>query len=148
MPIPALNQDGFLPEGIHDCTLLEIKERFGAFQRTDQRCRLFERLEKLLREIHSTGMFQAVIVDGSFVTGVDDPHDIDLILVVPPTHDFAAELRPLEYNVLSKQQIRRQYGFDAIVARADHPELARFIDFFGQVRLRPGVSKGLLRLKP
>ena len=29
MPIPDLSPDGYLPPGIHACTLEEIRERFG-----------------------------------------------------------------------------------------------------------------------
>lgn len=47
MPIPALNRDGVLPEGVFDCTLEEVRERFGAFSGSDCRVRLFARLEEL-----------------------------------------------------------------------------------------------------
>jgi hypothetical protein len=96
MPIPALNDDGFLPEGVHDCTLAEVQARFGQFQRTDRRCHLFERLEVFLSHAKATGLVTAVILDGSFVTDKDAPSDIDLILVLRPDHDFAASLRPFE----------------------------------------------------
>jgi len=42
MPIPALNEHGLLPAGIHDCTLDELKSRFGSFQISDRRNQLFE----------------------------------------------------------------------------------------------------------
>jgi hypothetical protein len=80
VPIPAFDGD-FLPAGIHDCSFDELRERFGQFRRTDQRCRLFEWLEVLLRQVQATGFFVAMIVDGSFVTDTDCPNDIDLILV-------------------------------------------------------------------
>jgi len=41
MPIPDLNEDGLLPEGIHEASLEEVRERFGRFQRTDRRPDLF-----------------------------------------------------------------------------------------------------------
>jgi len=44
MPIPELDARGLLPEGIHPCSMSEIAQRFGRFQRSDRRCRLFERL--------------------------------------------------------------------------------------------------------
>ena len=50
MPIPALDPRGLLPEGIHDCTLDEIKAAFGAFQSTDRRPQLFARLAAFLAE--------------------------------------------------------------------------------------------------
>src|SRR6476660_8069089 len=98
MPIPALTADGLLPESIHDCTLDELRERFGQFQRTDARCRLFDRLEAFTREAKATGFVRAVIIDGSFVTSIDIPNDVDNILVLRADHDFAADLRPFAYN--------------------------------------------------
>jgi hypothetical protein len=122
MPIPALTSDGFLPEGIHDCTLDELRARFGQFQRTDWRPRLFERFEAFVREARRTGFVVAIIVDGSFVTNIDAPNDIDVILVLRADHDFDAELRPFEYNIVSRPQARRVHGIDLLVAREGHDD--------------------------
>jgi hypothetical protein len=107
MPIPAFTTEGLLPEGIHDCSLSEIHERFGQFQTTDARCRLFDRLERFVLEATAAGMVAAVITDGRFVTKKDSPNDIDLILVVRAGHDFSAELRPFEHNVIARRQVTR-----------------------------------------
>src|SRR5436190_1641426 len=109
MPIPELTAAGYLPEGVHDCTLAEIRERFGQFQRTDLRPRLFASLEQFVRDARASGLVVAVIVDGNFVTSKDDPNDIDVIVVLRPDHDFGAILRPMEYNVVVQPQIRRLY---------------------------------------
>jgi hypothetical protein len=146
MSIPALSQDGFLPEGVHECTLGELREQFGQFQRTDRRCQLFARLETFLKEVASTDFVKAVIVDGSFVTAEDSPNDIDLILVLLPKHDLTAELRPFEYNVVSKRRVQRQYGFDIVVMPHGSAKLDEFIEFFSRVRYRRDVRKGLLRI--
>ena len=93
MPIPTLTADGFLPEGVHDCTLVEIGERFGQFQRSDRRCRLFDRLAEYIQDAQTSGVVNAVIVNGSFVTGKDVPSDIDLIVVSLPKGLLPASLR-------------------------------------------------------
>jgi len=54
MPIPALNADGLLPAGVFDCTLPEVRVRFGAFRGSDHRARLFARLEELVLLMQST----------------------------------------------------------------------------------------------
>jgi hypothetical protein len=146
MPIPALNDDGFLPEGLHDCSLSEIQLRFGQFQRTDRRCRLFERLEVFLRAVKSTGLVTAAILDGSFVTDKDSPNDIDLILVLKADHDFAASLRPFEYNALSKRHVRRHFGFDVLLARDGSEALNEHLVFFAGIRGNEDFRKGLLRV--
>ncbi len=96
-----------------------------------------------------------MIVDGSFVMGgVDSPEDIDLILVMPGGWDFAAELKPFEYNVASKRMVRKKYGFDVRVVRANSPELEEWVEFFSQVNVKwcgslgipVGTKKGLVRI--
>src|SRR5437899_2724406 len=117
MPIPALNVDGLLPVGIYECTLSEIKARFGVFQGNDQRLRLFAKLESFLAEARAAGLVRSVLVDGSFVTSKPNPNDIDLVVVVLPGHDYTADLLPSQYNVLSKFRVRRRFGFDMVAVR-------------------------------
>ena len=146
MAIPALNNQGFLPEGIHPCVLEEAQARFGVFQGSDRRPQLWAKLRDFLREVAASGIVEAVLLNGSFISGQTDPNDIDLILVVPAAHDFSADLLPAEYNVLSKRRVFRRYGFDVLVAQAGSERLRRYVDFFQQVRLEPGTRKGILRV--
>jgi hypothetical protein len=146
MPIPALTADGLLPEGVHECTLAELGERFGQFQRSDRRCRLFERLQEYVRDAKASAVVRAVIVDGSFVTAKDIPSDVDLIVVSLPKGALPANLRPMEYNVLSKRHIRRQFGMDVLSAQEGELEVDEHIEFFSQVRNRPEIRKGMLRI--
>ncbi|MEW6301822.1 MAG: hypothetical protein AB1705_00010 [Verrucomicrobiota bacterium] len=146
MPIPHLDSDGFLPPGIHDCVLNELRVRFGAFQSNDQRPKLFAKLQAFLEEIRASRLVRFVVVDGSFVTSKPDPNDIDLILVVDANHDFSIDLSPAIYNILSKQRVHRRFGFDLLVAREGSVEYQRWTGFFQQVRLEPDRHKGILRL--
>lgn len=146
MTIPAFNEFGLLPAGVHDCTLAEVEECFGRFQSSDRRCRLFERLRLLVSDARTSRLVRALIVDGSFVTAKDAPNDIDLILVLAHDHDYAAVLRPFEYNVLSRSHLRRTYGFDVVTESDGTLELAEYVRFFSQVRGRTDLSKGMLRV--
>src|ERR1035441_5838580 len=158
MPIPALNKDGLLPEGIHDCTLGEIEARFGSFQGTDHRPRLWAALRAFLRELKAAGLGSALLVNGSFVTAKPAPEDIDLILVLPAGHDLSRDLSPAEYNVLSSQRVRRRHKLpphrvlrrhrlDLLVTRADSVQYRRYLSLFQQVRLEPSKTKGILRIQ-
>jgi hypothetical protein len=146
MPIPALSVEGFLPEGVHECTHEEVREQFGQFQTSDVRCRLFERLEAFVRQAKATGLVIAVIVDGSFVTAEDEPHDVDLIVVLRSDHDLTATLRPFEYNVVSRGRARRLFRLDVLVAAEGELELEKHVKLFSQVRFRDEMSKGMLRI--
>lgn len=145
--IPPLNENGWLPEGVHDCTLQEAAERFGSFQSSDRRPELWARFMEFLREVRACSLVQEVLLDGSFVTAQPDPNDIDLALVVSGSHDFEADFKPSEYNVLSKRRVNRRFGFDLLVARTGSEEYRRYVTFFQQVRLEPGHKKGILRIR-
>ena len=147
MSIPPLEADGYLPEGIHDCTLEELQSRFG--EDTDVACRslLFSRLHEYVQELRSTERDFVLLIDGSFVTGKARPNDIDLVLILPHDHDFRSELRPFEYNVMSRRRVSKRYAFDLLVARADSLELQEYVEFFQQVRGDPSRRKGILRVR-
>ena len=146
MPIPDFTPGGYLPPGVHECTIRELQSRFGSFQRSDRRPRLFARLEQFLAEARQTGLIAAVVVDGSFVTAIDEPNDVDLLLLVRRGHDFSAALRPFEYNVVSSRQVRKRHGLDILVAAEGSAPAARFEAFFAGVRDVPGATKGLVRI--
>ncbi len=144
--IPAFNDYGCLPEGIYECTMEEAAQRFGVFQVSDRRPHLWDKFIAFMREAESCGLIDAVLLNGSFVTAENEPNDIDLVVVVSSDHDFSAEFLPSEYNVLSKRQVHRRFGFDLLVARSESEEYRRYLEFFQQVRLEPGRKKGILRI--
>lgn len=146
MAIPELDDDGFLPEGVHECSLDELQQRFGGTQRLDQRSVLFDKLGQYLQELRSTGTVVGLVVDGSFITNKLEPNDIDLVLILPADHDFAADLRPFEYNVLSRRRVFKRYGFDVLVARENSPELVEYVAFFQQIRGETDRRKGILKV--
>jgi hypothetical protein len=147
MPIPALDENGLLPVGVHGCTLAEIAARFGVFQRHERRARLMTKLDEFVAEARVSGIVHAVIVDGSFVTDNSVPNDIDLILVLRANHDLSADLAPLQYNLVSKNRVRRRYGFDTVAVRDNSPAFDSAVAFFQQVRGQPGLRKAILRIE-
>lgn len=150
--IPEL-VDAVLPEGVHDCTVEEIAERFGGYGRTGQRFRLTQKLQEFLNEARSSGIVVAVVVDGSYVTGKDAPGDIDVIVAYRPDYDLRIEeLRPFEYNVMSKRAIRSNYKFDAYFFPDGSEEYREWVEFFSSVRAddpdqrTSRTRKGVLRV--
>ena len=105
MAIPPVNEHGWLPEGVHACTLDGVAARFGGFQRSDQRPQLWARFVEFVREARACGLVDAIVVDGSFISAASVPNDIDLILVVSAHHDFSVDFQPSEYNILSKRRV-------------------------------------------
>jgi hypothetical protein len=147
MPIPALNANGILPTGLFDCTWPELQERFGVFRGSDHRVRLFTRLEELASAMRASALFEALVVDGSFVTAKLAPNDVDLVAVLRPGHDFERDLPMSEYSVVSRALLRRRFGFDVVVAERDSALYRTYVDFFSRVREAPELRKGLLRVR-
>lgn len=147
MAIPALNESGLLPDGVHTCTADELRTRFGSFQTSDQRPRLMRQLEAFLAEVKASGIVKAVIVNGSFVTSKEAPNDVDLLLVLPAGHDFRADLGPPQYMVVNRRRVRRVYGLDVFVVQEDSADYAALMRLFQRVRLQPRLTKGILRLE-
>ncbi len=146
MAIPALDEHGLLPAGVHDASLDEVAQRFGRFTGTDRRVQLHGALVQFAAEARQTGRVAALVVDGSFITGKPQPEDIDLIVVLHEQADFATEFRPDEYNVLSARRVRSRYPFDVRYATAEPEALQPLVDFFAQVRGRPELRKGMVRV--
>jgi hypothetical protein len=145
VPIPRLNRDGLLPVGVHSCTLEEIRQRFGRFNKTDRRIALFKRLEDLITAAAATELVRAVVVDGSFVTAEPQPNDIDLILVV--ADDFGVgELSPFVYNATSTKRLSRRYKFDVFLARERSAEYHELVAFAQGIR-DSDRRKGILRVE-
>ena len=146
MPVPALSAEGFLPVGIHDCSLADVRARFGSFQRSDARPRLCARLEELVVAMQRSALFEVLLLDGSFVTAKTAPNDIDLVAVLRPGHDFERDLPMSEYALVSRSMLRRRYGFDVVIAERDSHLYRTYVEFFSPIRENPVARKGLLRL--
>jgi hypothetical protein len=145
--IPEFTDYGCLPEGIYDCTMEEAAQRFGVFQSSDRRPRLWARFTEFIRQLKGCGFVETIMVDGSFVTEKPNPSDIDLVLVVTTRHDFSADLTPAHYNLLAQRRVRRRFGFDILVVKNGSENLKLAVEFFQQVKQRPSVKKGILRIR-
>lgn len=146
MPIPELNRHGLLPPGLHDCSLAELQASFGVFQESDRRQHLFRKLEELVAACQRSGLFEQLLVDGSFVTAKPAPNDIDLLAVLHAGHNFERDLPMSEYALVSRPLLRRRYAFDVVVAESSSELYHSYVTFFSQVRGSPELTKGLLRL--
>jgi Family of unknown function (DUF6932) len=95
-PLPPFNDNGDLPPGIHQATVTDIANRFGVG--SNVRRRAMARLRHLLELAGRTGKLSRVFIFGSFVSAVESPRDVDLILVMQA--DFKLEEAPRECQTL------------------------------------------------
>ena len=146
MVIPPFNEQGWLPEGIHDCTLEQVEEQFAGFQRSDRRPQLWAKFRAFVSEAKAAGVIKTIVVDGSFVTAEPAPNDIDVIVIVSADYDFSAILSPIHYNTLSQRRVWRLFGLDIVVVKQDSENLEQAVTFFQQGRQKPEAKKGLIRI--
>lgn len=147
MPIPNFTEEGILPNSIHECSLAEVETVFGRFQSSDCRINLTKKLKDYINDLKSSGLGVELIIDGSYVTKVENPGDIDLILVLSEDFDYSSDIRPFEYNLTANRAVKRIYGFDVFTVKKGTDLYNRRIDFFQKVRENPDIRKGLLRIK-
>ena len=115
MTLPAYDERGFLPPGIHIATWQEITARFGG---TSARDALLEGLRDALALLTVVGCRQAWI-DGSFVSNIETragrpPGDIDVCwdlagVDIARLATVVPELHPLIGNLAAR---RRRFGGD------------------------------------
>ena len=84
--IPELNDVGYLPPGIHLASLDEIAVRFG--QESELRRAQMESIRWLVEMAKKPGI-RRMILNGSFVTDVFEPNDVDCALLV--TEEFPVD---------------------------------------------------------
>ncbi len=87
MPLPNLNSEGELPEGVHQATIDEILARFGSG--TPQRQAVTARLLRIYDLAKATGKLERLILFGSYITATPDPNDVDIVLVM--RNDFEVQ---------------------------------------------------------
>ncbi len=90
MSLPALANDGNLPQGVHTAELSQILEALGG--PSPRRRLMAQRLERIYRVALSTGRVARFIVFGSFVTAKPEPNDVDIFMIM----DDAFELDKLD----------------------------------------------------
>jgi hypothetical protein len=91
--IPGFQENGFLPPGIHPSTLAELAHRFG---RQSELRRVQTESIGWLIELSTRAGVERVVINGSYVTDVLEPNDVDCVLLIgedfPEDVDAEAEL--------------------------------------------------------
>ncbi len=145
--IPEFDADGDLPPGIHLATLTEVERRYGRFNASDRRVKLFARLAQIFNLARASGIAERLVIGGSFVTGKAEPNDVDLVIMLAAEIDFDA-LTPSQYVVASRQAMRRVvrgHDYDVLMVRAGTSSVEPTLEFFQSTRSDKRV--GLVEVK-
>lgn len=140
--IPPFRSDGYLPEGVHVCSEAEVIFRFGSSSR--RRRRLVLRLRRwvvLGRQVGATRL----LVDGSFVTVKEAPHDIDTVIMLPP--DFHQQIMQEYEPALELEAMLLTRQPEEIFAAEDATDWEEWVEFFSRTREPDGRRKGLVEIR-
>jgi len=132
--IPPFDEQGYLPPGVHSATLKEVESRFG--WGSELRRVQAESLRWLVDAARRAGVLRLVI-NGSLVTDVLEPNDVDCVLLIGPgfPRDRTAEVELLAGLPFLELSLVRQEDFDVIVH-----------EFFATDR--HSVAKGMVEVVP
>jgi len=112
--IPPLNELGLLPPGLHPASLEEVAERFG---RATELRRVQMHSIQWLHDAALRAGVERFVINGSFVTDVDEPNDVDCVLLIGPSFpsDVAAEAELLAGFPFLEIQLAREHAFRVLV---------------------------------
>jgi hypothetical protein len=147
LAIPQLQPNGLLPPGVYECTIDEIRERFGVFRGSDRRPDLFRDLASYVRELQSADIAKHIVINGSFVTATDSPNDIDVLLVLKDDFPHLGVLPPYQYNAKSRKFVRRHYRLDFFYGFEGDPSFTEIMALFSKVKDEPTLEKGILLVR-
>lgn len=133
-----------MPEGLYDTSLSEIRQELGF---SGHRIALINGLERFLDYLERLQVVESVVIDGSFVTAKQEPHDVDLLVVplsdvvsAPAFTQLALELDQ------SREELKEQFLCDPYLVDGSETEIYRQrLSFFSTDRA--GNVRGLLRLR-
>jgi hypothetical protein len=151
-PLPPFTYHGYLPEGVHNSNLEELR---GRLVTNPQRESLWKRLEQFLEWAVATGRFSHAYIDGGFITNKSQPEDIDVILQTraPYGVEAFAAMEPFFTEgmdvIYSKYSVHLHFWCEGFPGG-----LSDFRRFFQYLRpqdaaplgLKEGARKGIVRI--
>lgn len=140
------NEDGYLPEGVHE---MDWEAFYDAFGFSPKRKRLLEGMKNAITQLKRCGC-AAIYIDGSFVTTKLEPNDYDacwdgnLNSVCSKMKDFEPVFLDIEYP---RQTQKDKYGgeflykFDIYDSKG-----TSYYDFFQKIKFS-NRKKGIVKIK-
>jgi hypothetical protein len=114
--IPSFNELGYLPPGVHPATLDEVDVHFG---RSSELRRVQMESVRWMVDMAIQAGAARIVLNGSFVTDIMEPNDVDCVLLVGPGYPADAAIEEeLESGIpFLDIAIVGQTDFDRFIAR-------------------------------
>ncbi len=130
--IPAFDDSGYLPAGIHAATFVEIEARFG---RTSELRKVQMESVAWMIDLAKRAGVERIVLNGSFITDKLEPNDVDCVLLISPGYPiYAAAAEELSAGLPFLEM--------KLVAQAEFDEFVNVT--FGTDRM--GIPKGLIEV--
>ncbi len=138
--IPAYDENGNLPPGIHEASWSELEQTFAG---SPHRAGLLSGLREALLLLRDAGC-RIAYIDGSFATSKEEPGDFDCCW--DPEGVDVDRLDPVFYDFSDDRRAQKErFGGELFPANAGADQTGtRFIDFFQRNRdsdQRKGIIK-------
>lgn len=148
MPIPQFDENGLLPNGVHDCTVNDIQV---ALTWNQHRLSLFQQFSDFLENELRPLFDSPVYFDGSFVTNKDEPDDTDIVLDLSNVSD-AEKWIGIQFMMSNQSRLKDEYRVHFWVNLPGGNDFAAFFQYVGVKTaklkgLDPFHQKGILRLQ-
>jgi len=142
LPIPPLNEHGFLPAGLHLASLEQVEAQFGLT--TEIRRALYRRLAEYIDLARHVGAVR-FFIGGSFVSSKPEPGDVDIVIWVGDR--FVRLLEAGDEKALNLElRFLTRIPKEAF-AVFDEEGWLDWVEFFSLVRGRRDERKGLIEVK-
>ena len=145
MPLPPLNNEGELPEGVHQATMDEVLTQFGGS--TPQRQAITARLRRIYQLASATGKLTRLVIFGSYVTAKPSPNDVDVVLVM--ADDFQLLACDAETRLLfDHMQAEEEFGASIFWIRPALLILETLETFIAHWQItREGTRRGIIEVR-
>ena len=140
--IPPFRNDGYLPEGLYLASEAEVTFRLGTSSR--RRRRLILRLRRWIELAREIGALR-LLIDGSFVTAKEEPHDIDVVVLLPL--DFEQQIEEGSPSALELEEMLLTRRPEEMFAAEDEADWNDWVQFFSRTREADGRCKGLAEIQ-
>jgi hypothetical protein len=145
MPLPPLNSEGELPEGVHHATMDEVLAQFGGS--TPQRQTITARLRRIYELASATGKLERLVIFGSYITAKPYPNDVDVVLVM--ADDFHLSACDAETGLLfDHTYAEEEFGASIFWIRPSLLVLEALDTFVAQWQItREGTRRGVVEVR-
>jgi hypothetical protein len=115
LAIPPLDDNGYLPPGVHLCSLTEIVARFVY---NEHRRRIWDGFEEYAGLIKGFEEISAIYFDGSFIGDCETPSDLDLSIEFRTLYDWS-RLGRANPEVFGFRLVKSRYCVDVLPVTAE-----------------------------